>query len=87
MTEHDWRLQGQEKYLAGLTLAHREWRQTRPNWDHDHCEFCWATFGGVSYGTALRAGWTTPDEYRWICDVCFADFKDRFGWQIDAAPN
>jgi hypothetical protein len=81
MTEPDWRLQGQEEYLAGVTLARRPWRQSRPQWDHDHCEFC-----GVKFGTdgldALREGWTTFDEYRWICDTCFSDFRERFKWRI-----
>ena len=86
MTE-DWRLQGQGSYLTGVVLARRPWRQTRPHWDHDHCEFCWATFGGAELGDVLREGWTTRDKYHWICDGCFGDFKDAFGWQVESASD
>jgi hypothetical protein len=87
MTEPDWRLQGQEEYLSGVRLVRRRWRQSRPGGDHDHCEFCWAKFGQEQLGDVLREGWTTPDEYRWVCDVCFNDFKDQFRWQIEEASN
>lgn len=76
--ESDWRLQGQETYLTGVTLYRRTWTQYAPHWDHDHCEFCWAKFSAAS--DDLRDGWATDDEYRWICDTCFADFRDRFAW-------
>jgi hypothetical protein len=78
MTDSDWRLQGQEKYLTGASLFHRSWHR-RPDRDHDHCEFCWAKFSETAAGV-LREGWTTADEYRWICDNCFSDFRVRFGW-------
>jgi hypothetical protein len=74
-------LQGQEKYLTGVTLVRRQLRQSRPDWDHDHCEFCGVKFG--SQEASQQEGWTTPDEYRWICDACFSGFKDQFDWQSD----
>jgi hypothetical protein len=45
-TGKDWRLQGQERYLAGTELVWRAYRQNSDNlnWDHDHCAFCWAKF-------------------------------------------
>ena len=79
----DWRLADPHEYLTGITLVRRVWRQSRPHWDHDHCEFCWADFGvHGDEPDVLREGWTTPDEYRWICDTCFNDFREQFGWQI-----
>jgi hypothetical protein len=84
----DWRLQGQERYLTGVTLVHRAWRQTRPNWrNHDHCAFCWATIADHDGPGILREGWTTLDDYHWICDQCFADFRERFSWQIADDSN
>ena len=53
------------------------WRKSRPGWDHDHCEFCGDKFG---FSGTLTEGWTTVDEYRWICDPCFNDFRERFRW-------
>jgi hypothetical protein len=83
-SDADWRLQGQEKYLTGVTLHHRSYFLWREDWDHDHCEFCWRKFlvpGDVEMDYSTRAGWATEDEYRWICDGCFADFRDRFHWK------
>ncbi|MEZ6009923.1 MAG: hypothetical protein R3F05_19490 [Planctomycetota bacterium] len=74
----DWRRQGQERYLRGLTFAFMEWVRTQPGWDHDHCEFCNAKFSNAA-GT-LRAGYATEDLYRWICPTCYADFWREFGW-------
>jgi hypothetical protein len=54
------------------------------DWDHDHCEFCFAKFASIDGPDILHEGWTTVDEYRWICDTCFQDFRDRFGWQIES---
>ena len=80
----DWRLQGQEKYLWGVTLVHRRYRRYSkdPNCDHDHCEFCWAKFMVENFPDVLHQGYTTKDGYRWICEQCFADFKDMFEWQV-----
>src|SRR3954470_16024193 len=75
MSDPDWRLTGQHQYLSGVTLVRHQWRESRPGWDHDHCEFCLAKFGDERLPDVLREGWTTPDEYRWICDTCFSDFR------------
>jgi hypothetical protein len=80
----DWRLQGQEEYLRGLTLVHRLYRRypKDPNRDHDHCEFCSAKFMVEDFPDVLHQGYATKDDYRWICEQCFADFKSMFGWQV-----
>lgn len=37
----------------------------------------------------LTEGYTTTDEhpqgadFYWICDTCFNDFRERFGWQVE----
>ncbi len=36
---------------------------------------------------AEHAGYTTEDHYRWICDRCFQDFRELFGWTVKAAAN
>jgi hypothetical protein len=80
----DWRLQGQERYLNGLTLLHRQYRRNlkNPSWDHDHCEFCCATFMVEDYPEVLHEGYATEDDYRWICGECFHDFRELFGWKL-----
>ena len=78
----DWRRQGQERYLKGATLIHRHYRSYAKNkkWDHDHCEFCGATFSLSNNPEHLSEGYSTADEYRWICPTCFRDFEEEFGW-------
>lgn len=82
--EADWRLAGQEEWLVGLTLHRRPYFLWPEDWDHDHCEFCWAKFElpGGPRSDSLTEGWTTEDECHWLCDTCFADFRDRFKWTI-----
>jgi len=83
MTDEDWRLQGQEAYLTGVTLYHKEYTRYSEAWDHDHCEFCGISFAEVGLiPEALHVGYTTSDNYRWICDKCFLDFKDTFQWNV-----
>ena len=80
----DWRLRDQENYLKGVTLVHRKYRQyeSAPNWDHDHCEFCWVKFMVEDHPDVLHEGWTTEDNHRWICNNCFDDFKEMFEFEI-----
>ena len=77
----DWRLSGQEAYLYGTILFWSTYWPPRPDWDHDHCEFCWSKFAQHVDG-ALTAGYTTSDRQHWICQNCFRDFKDEFEWRV-----
>ena len=83
-TPDDWRRQGQESYLKGVTLVRRSYRRypRNPSWDHDHCEFCWAKFMVEDYPDVLHEGYATEDDYHWICETCFADFRDEFEWRL-----
>jgi hypothetical protein len=74
----DWRLQGQEKYLSGVSLSKKTYTRRREDWDHDHCEFCSARFSETEGD--LHEGYTTDDEYHWICQACYDDFKEQFQW-------
>jgi hypothetical protein len=79
----DWRLTNQERYLLGAKLHWSLWTRPRDEWDHDHCEFCWAKFMEENLPEMLHFGYTTPDRYYWICKECFEDFKDHFQWQLE----
>ena len=76
----DWRLQGQKKYLTGVSLTKRKYRSCREDWEHDHCEFCGAKFS--ENPDDLSVGYTTADCYYWVCEECYQDFKGRFSWTI-----
>ena len=85
--DDDWRLNGQEQDLLGVTLIRRAYRRYRdnPEWDHDHCQFCWAKFMQTAHPETLQEGYSTPDRERWICKGCFDDFVDLFGWKVTSA--
>ena len=75
--KNDWRLTNQMNYLKQAKLIHKKYHSKSSSSDHDHCEFCWEKFenGKVE-------GYCTLDNYHWICDKCFDDFKDMFEWKI-----
>jgi hypothetical protein len=58
----DWRITNQEKHLRGAVLTFRRYRQPRPDWDHEHCAFCFAKFmesappGDLRLPLAFRVG-------------------------------
>jgi hypothetical protein len=79
---NDWRLQGQEKYLTGVTLVLKQYQPYREGWDHDHCAFCWQKFS--LNAKDLHEGYATEDNYHWICVPCFNEFKSLFGWQLSS---
>jgi len=82
----DWRLAGQERFLAGRPLEWAAWWEFRPGWDHDRCSFCWAEISDQPVGehVSYNAAWVTADDnYHWVCPACFEDFADRFSWSIE----
>ena len=86
----DWRRQGQEQYLAGVKLVFKNYFLRSPEWDHDHCEFCWVKFS--LYDGDLKKGYSTEDGYYWICEECFNDFRGEFNWflsteSLDTSPR
>ncbi|MFO7261648.1 MAG: hypothetical protein DIU52_010870 [bacterium] len=84
---NDWRRQGQERYLRGARHEWTEYRAPGPDWDHDHCESRWARFADYDAPDVLRAGYATPDRYRWICADCARDFAEEFGFVLLNAPD
>ena len=77
--EKDWRLTNQEKYLKDKRLIRAAFVPT-PQWDHEHCAFCWEKFGEYWQHT----GYCTLDRYYWICDQCFHDIQADCHWVVDA---
>jgi len=77
--DNDWRLQGQQKYLFGKTMIHKKYADKKTTTDHDHCEFCSGKFS-TTIPDCLTEGYTTTDDYHWICENCFNDFRNDFKW-------
>jgi hypothetical protein len=69
---------------------------TPRQWDHDHCDFCWATLMDTSgfeerwreeHSDVLDSGYTPAPPHEgfgsvWVCPACFEDFRERFGWSV-----
>ena len=77
----DWRLQGQEDYLMGVELWFKKYKERITDCDHDHCEFCSVKFSEELPET-LDEGYSTSDDYRWICSECYSDFKLMFKFKV-----
>jgi hypothetical protein len=76
----DWRLMGQEKYLAGASLTKKAYKKYREDWEHDHCAFCSLKFS--ERPGDLNEGYATENDYHWICERCYEDFKEQFHWTV-----
>ena len=75
----DWRLNGQEKYLYGVKLKHINIKDKSNPSDHEHCEFCLEKIS--NYSDTIHEAYCTEDEYYWICDNCYNDFRAMFNWK------
>jgi hypothetical protein len=69
------------KHTKGATLTLKRYVRPSEEWDHDHCEACTEKFSDTISG-ALREGYATPDNHRWICSDCFNDLKEQMGWKL-----
>ena len=87
--DDDWRLMGQERFLASAEFRRAEWSPHNEGWDHDHGAFCQSEFAAAkSEHVDFTSGYVTTDgKYEWVCEPCFDDFKDRFGFTTASASN
>jgi hypothetical protein len=84
--QEDWRLSNGGDFLNDLAFSKQAYTRYREDWDHDHCELCFAEFvepPSVEEGVLFK-GYCTNDRYRWVCEGCFNDFKTHYRWQIAA---
>lgn len=77
----DWRIQGQERFLYGVSLLRKQYQNYSDHWQHDHCEFCGEKFS--EQPNNLNVGYVTMNNYHWICENCFKDFNQLFQWKYD----
>lgn len=84
LDSNDWRRTGQERLLTGATFRRQSYHPPRQTWDHEHCKFCWAKFmaeGASDDPSVLAEGYVTEGDH-WVCERCFADFRQEFGWTV-----
>ena len=80
INDNDWRLTNQMNYLNEAELHYAPYKPYREGWEHDHCTFCSETFSESEED--LQFGYSTLDNYHWICENCFNDFKEQFNWKV-----
>ena len=77
----DWRIDN-AKLTRGAVLRFKKYARPPEDWDHDHCQGCWAKFMESGATEAITEGYVTQDEQRWICSECFQDLKEEMGWKL-----
>jgi hypothetical protein len=77
----NWRIDN-AKSTRGSVLYFRKYKRFSEDWDHDHCEACWAKFMEIASAEILTEGYATEDNYRWICPQCFQDLKEEMHWKL-----
>jgi hypothetical protein len=75
----DWRTDN-AKRTRGAVVRFQKYTAPRQDWDHDHCEGCWAKFMESGSPEALTEGYVTEDNH-WICVECFRDLHEEMGWK------
>lgn len=80
----DWRLMNQERYLMKKTLYFHKYQKYSEKWEHDHCDFCSKKFmeNCENIDFCTTSGYSTVDNYHWICSDCYEDFMEIFEWTI-----
>ena len=76
----DWRADN-AKWSRGAVLRFQKYTPPKPDWDHDHCEGCWAKFMESNSPDVLAEGYVTNDK-RWICTECFRELHEQMGWTL-----
>jgi len=77
----DWRADN-AKRTRGAVVRFQKYTPPKPDWDHDHCEGCWAKFMESDSPDVLSEGYVTQDN-RWICAQCFHDLRGEMGWKLE----
>lgn len=79
--KNDWRITGQEDFLLSAKLIRKKYDGD----DHEHCVFCWHKFMKNADGMkdCSSEGYVTVDGEYWICDNCFKDFYEPFGFILE----
>jgi len=78
--KNDWRLMAQEEYLMNTKWRWETYVAPRVTWDHDHCEFCTEKFS--EYEGDSHEGFRELKHDHWVCEECFNDFKEMFGFRV-----
>lgn len=60
-----------------IVLSKHPFEDYKDGWEHEHCEFC---SDRIDKNTS--SAYSTNDNYHWICETCYNDFKEMFEWIV-----
>lgn len=83
--EFDSRLYWGRAFLPGAVFQWEEYFAPSEVWDHDHCGLCGQKFMELDHPDIERCGYVTNANGQewWVCDNCFEDFHEEYGWQVE----
>jgi hypothetical protein len=67
--------------FCGTKLMDPSFSEAHAQFVRDHSDVM--TEGYAAQGTGPQG----EDDYHWICDGCFADFRQSFEWRVVSAPE
>ena len=81
------------EYHRGLHFRHGCYTSEHEG-DDDHCIACWQKLAKYGGPEIQHDGYVTPyiveypregpvTQYRWVCNACWADFRDFMDWKED----
>ena len=78
----------QEFNMMKIEVKHvAEFKKFSDDWNHEHCEFCFAKFMEKGNENTIQEGYCSLDNQNWICPTCYEDFKERFKWTLVEHPQ
>lgn len=76
----DWRVDN-AKWTRGAVLRFQKYARPREDWDHDHCEGCWAKFMESGSPKVLTEGYVAEDQQSLDMSRVFPRFEGRNGME------
>jgi hypothetical protein len=79
-------------FWRGIPFVWKRWDRFRPDWTHDHCNFCFACICNHrdrfpesdpgERGCHRHAYYAErdPHVYIWVCRTCFKRVRAEFDW-------
>ena len=80
MSEKEWYIEIYEnnEYLHHKVLKKVQFGLPYSHSDHEHCAHCWAKIS--NFEGDYHYGYFEPISTDWICEECFYEYKDLYGW-------
>jgi len=85
-TKEDWRYSN-IYHLEGLTFTLAKYNAPSEEWDHDHCNGCWAKFADFDGADILHEGYVTAIPYEETPEPEFITQCKEQGMHCVAQPN